>query len=413
MQPISVSEHVTWVGAVDWELRDFHGYETPHGSTYNAYLVRGADTLALIDTVKEPFVPDLLSRIRAVADPASIGLIVVNHVEPDHNSGLRDVMAACPNARVVASASGVRGVAEYHDGLVVEAVGAEDAIDLGGVTLRFQPAPMVHWPDSMFTYCPEDAVLMCNDAYGQHLASAERFADEVGDLALDELKVYYANILLPLGKQIHSALDKVGAAGWAPAIIAPSHGVIWRGTDVGAAVEAYRMWGEGVLRDKVMVVYSTMWGSTDQLARTIADALVSQGIDVEVCDLAVSSLASIMCDVLDSRGLLVGTPTLHRGMLYRVAGFLQYIGGLNPPGRIAASFGSYGWSSGATKEVDDRLTAIGIEVVQEPYTQKYRPTEAELEAARVWGVEFAGKVKAANAAAATAEAAAAGPVTGA
>jgi flavorubredoxin len=178
---------------------------------------------------------------------------------------------------------------------------------------------------------------------------------------------------------------------------------------VAPAVEAYRTWGAGVLRDKVMVVYSTMWGSTDQLARTIADALVSEDIDVEVCDLAVSSLASIMCDVLDSRGLLVGTPTLHHGMLYRVAGFLQYLGGLNPPGRIAASFGSYGWSSGATKEVDDHLTAIGIEVVQEPYTQKFRPTEAELEAARVWGVEFAGKVKAANAAAPAAETNAAAP----
>jgi flavorubredoxin len=172
MRAVPVSKHVTWVGAVDWNLRDFHGFDTPRGSTYNAYLVQGADKVALIDTVKAQFVPELLSRIAEVLDPARIDLIVVNHIEPDHNSGLRDVMEACPNARVVASGSGVRGIAEYHDGLVVEAVGAADVIDLGGVTLDFLPAPMVHWPDSMFTYCPEDAVLMCNDAYGQHLASA-------------------------------------------------------------------------------------------------------------------------------------------------------------------------------------------------------------------------------------------------
>jgi anaerobic nitric oxide reductase flavorubredoxin len=396
MQPTPVSEHVTWVGALDWDLRDFHGFETPRGTTYNAYLVRGTGTIALVDTVKAPFVGELLSRVSKVVDPAEIGLIVVNHVEPDHNSGLRDVMAACPNARVVASAAGVRGVAEYHDGLVVDEVGADDVIDLGGATLRFLPVPMVHWPDSMFTYCPEDAVLMCNDAFGQHLASAERFADEVeAGLALEEARVYYANILLPLGTQIAKSLEKVVAAGWAPATIAPSHGVIWRGGLVADAIAAYRTWGSGDLLDKAVIVYATMWGSTDELARTIADAVVAEGVDVEVFDLAVSPLARIMRELLDARGLLIGTPTLHHGMLYRVAGFLQYLGGLRPSGRLAASFGSYGWSSGATKEVDDRLAAIGIEVVQEPYTQKYRPTADELEAARVWGAGFARKLKAA------------------
>jgi flavorubredoxin len=335
-------------------------------------------------------------------DPADIGLIVVNHIEPDHNSGLRDVMAACPNARVVATAAGAKGVAEYHDGLQIDTVTADDVIDLGGATLHFMPAPMVHWPDSMFTYCPEDAVLMCNDAYGQHLASAERFADEVGEIdALEELRVYYANILMPLGTQIAKALEKIEAAGWKPTIIAPSHGVIWRGDLVAKAIDAYRTWGSGQLLDKTVLVFSTMWGSTDELARTIADAVIAEGVDVEVFDLATTPLAHVMRDILDARGLLIGTPTLHRGMLYRVAGFLQYLGGLKAPGRVAASFGSYGWSSGATKEVDDRLAAIGIPVVMEPYTQKFRPTAAELEAARVWGGEFAAKVKAAAVPAAT------------
>lgn len=398
MRSVTVSKHITWVGGVDWNLRDFHGFETPRGSTYNAYLVRGSDKVALVDTVKTQFVPELLSRISDVIDPAKIDLIVVNHIEPDHNSGLREVMAACPNARVVASASGVRGIAEYHNGLVVEAVGAADVIDLGGVTLDFLPASMVHWPDSMFTYCPEDAVLMCNDAFGQHLASAERFADEVGvGLALEELRVYYSYILVPFGTAIAKTLQKVAAAGWAPTTIAPSHGVIWRGADVARAIAAYEEAGSEDLLDKVVVVYSTMWGSTDELARTMADAVVSRGVDAELFDLGVASASQITRQLLDARGLLVGSPTLHHGMLPRVAGFLQSIGGLKPPGRLSAAFGSYGWSSGATKEIGDRLTAIGIEVVQDPFTQKFRPTASELESARAWAIEFADKVKAAGA----------------
>jgi len=397
MRAVPVSDHITWVGAVDWNLRDFHGFDTPRGSTYNAYLVRGSDKVALVDTVKTAFVPELLSRISEILDPALIDVIVVNHVEPDHNSGLREVMAACPNARVVASGSGVRGVAEYHDGLVVEAVSAADVVDLGDVTLTFLPAPMVHWPDSMFTYCPEDAVLMCNDAYGQHVASAERFADEVGvELALEELKVYYSYILLPFGAQIAKTLEKLAAAGWAPTTIAPSHGVIWRGETVRRAVAAYEQWGSGELRDKVVVVYSTMWGSTDALAQTISDALVEAGLNVQAHDLKVASYSGLTAEMLDAKGLLVGSPTLHHGMLPSVAGFLQSLGGLQPKGHVGSAFGSFGWSSGATKQITDRLTEMGVEVVVEPYTQKFRPTEAELAAAREWAVAFAEKVKAAG-----------------
>jgi flavorubredoxin len=173
--------------------------------------------------------------------------------------------------------------------------------------------------------------------------------------------------------------------------------VIWRGDLVAEAMAAYERWGSGVLRDKVVVAYSTMWGSTDELARTVADSLIASGMDVELFDLAVSSIAHIMVEILDARGILVGSPTLHHGMLFRVAGFLQYMGGLRPAGRLGASFGSYGWSSGATKQVDDRLAEIGVEVVQDPYTQKFRPTAAELAAASEWAAAFAAKVKAAGA----------------
>ncbi len=394
MRSIQVSDGIHWVGAIDWNLRDFHGYETPRGTTYNAYLVVGSDKVALVDTVKAPFVTELLSRVADVLDPAKVDVIVVNHIEPDHNGGLRDVMAAMPNARVVASASGVKGIAEYHNGLMVDPVGPDDVIDLGGRTLRFLPMPMVHWPDSMFTYCPEVATLMPNDAFGQHMASAERFADEVGvDLALTELGIYYANILMGLGLPIAKAVDKVGAAGWAPKVVAPSHGVIWRGETFDRALAEYGRWTSNTLRDKVVIAYSTMWESTAALARTIADGVAAEGVEVVVYDLAVSPVATVTHELLEAKGLLLGSPTLHKGMLFRVAGYIQWLTGLKPIGRLGGAFGSYGWSSGAVEQITERMTAIGFAMAGEPYKEKFRPTEEDLEAAREWGKAFARAVK--------------------
>ncbi|MBE0417936.1 MAG: FprA family A-type flavoprotein [Coriobacteriia bacterium] len=394
MRSIPVSDSIHWVGAIDWNLRDFHGYETPRGTTYNAYLVRGSEKTALIDTVKESFVDELLARVHGIVDPTEVDLIVVNHVEPDHNGGLRKVMAAMPNARVVASRSGVAGVAEYHNGLEVEAVGADDVIDLGGLTLRFLPMPMVHWPDSMFSYCAEERVLMPNDAFGQHMASSERFADEVGlRLAIEELTVYYANILMPLGKQVAKAVEKVVATGWEIGTIAPSHGVIWRGETLGPLFETYARLTAGETHEKIVVAFSTMWGSTDTLARAVVDGIAAEGVEVDLFDLAVTPIAHVTRHLLDARALLLGSPALHHGMLYRVAGYLQYLSGLHPTGKLGGAFGSYGWSSGACKQIVERLAEIGFEQPFEPYTQKYRPTDDEVAAAREWGAQYARAVK--------------------
>jgi flavorubredoxin len=389
-----VSDAITWVGAIDWSLRDFHGYETPRGTTYNSYLVQGGEQTALIDTVKAPFVDELLSRIRTIMDPAEVDLIVVNHVEPDHTGGLRLVMDAMPNARVVASRAGAAGIAEYHDGLQVETVGADDVIDLGGKTLRFLPMPMVHWPDSMFTYCAEERVLMPNDAFGQHMASSERFADEVGiDLTVEEATMYYANILMPLGKQVARAVEKVLATGWEIDTIAPSHGVIWQGENIGVVLDTYARLTAGETREKITVAFSTMWGSTDILGRAVADGIAAEGVEVELFDLAATPIAYVTRHLLDSRAFILGSPTLHHEMLYRVAGYLQYLSGLKPSGKLGGAFGSFGWSSGATKQISERLEAIGFELPFEPYTQKYRPTDAEVQGAREWGAQFAVAVR--------------------
>jgi len=394
MQAVPVVPDIHWVGAVDWNLRDFHGYETPRGSTYNAYLVIGKDKIALVDTVKVPFVPELLERVQSVVPLDKIDYIVVNHIEPDHNGGMRMVAERMPNAKLFASAGGVRGIAEYHGSdIEVTPVGTEDTLDLGGLTLKFMPMPMVHWPDSMFTFCPERCTLMPNDAFGQHLASSQRFADEVGlELAIEELIIYFANILMPVKTQVGKAVAKVIEAGWACDVIAPSHGVIWRGRDIPTLVDAYDRCVSGDTFDKLVIAYSTMWGSTDILAREIADGAASTGVDVRLFDLAVSSYANATRHIFDGRCLLLGSPALHHGMLHRPAGYLQYLGGLKPTGKIAGAFGSFGWSSGATKQMTTRLTEIGFEMPEPDYTCKYAPQAAEIEAARAWGAAFGRRV---------------------
>jgi len=394
MNATPIVQDIHWVGAVDWNLRDFHGFETPRGSTYNAYLAIGADKIALIDTVKVPFVPELLERVQSVVPLDKIDYIVVNHVEPDHNGGMRMVAAKMPNAKIVASAGGVRGIAEYHgDASDITAVGADDSLDLGGLTLKFMPMPMVHWPDSMFTYCPERCTLMPNDAFGQHLASSSRFADEVGlDLATEELIVYFANILMPVAAQVGKAVSKVAEAGWVCKTIAPSHGVIWRERDLPTLIDTYDRCVSGDTYDKLVIAYGTMWGSTDTLAREIADGALSTGVDVRLFDLAATPYAHVTRHLFDGRALLLGSPTLHHGMLHRPAGFLQYLSGLKPKDKIAGAFGSYGWSSGATKQMTARLEEIGLEMPESDFTCKYAPSPDEIEAARAWGVAFGQRV---------------------
>jgi anaerobic nitric oxide reductase flavorubredoxin len=395
MQAVQVSDGIHWVGAIDWNLRDFHGFETPNGTTYNAYIVQGDDKIALVDTVKLAFVPELLERIVEVVPLDKIDYIVVNHVEPDHNSGLRAVMEAMPQAKVVASAGGVKGIDGYHGSdLQVDAVGVDDVIDLGGKTLRFLPMPMVHWPDSMFTFCAESATLMPNDAFGQHLATSERFADEVGlDLAIEELAIYYANILTPVAGPVGKAMAKIIDAGWVCDIIAPSHGVIWRRDQIPTIFDAYDRYNANETEDKLVIAYSTMWGSTDVLAREVADGASEEGVDVALFDIAVTPIAHITRHLMEARALLVGSPTLHHGMLFRVAGLLQWLAGIKPKDKIGGAFGSFGWSGGATKQVTARMAEIGFEMPLPDLTCKYKPSAEDIAAARAWGAEFAKLVK--------------------
>ncbi|HOQ26421.1 MAG TPA: FprA family A-type flavoprotein [Methanomassiliicoccaceae archaeon] len=390
MEAIRVTDNIYWVGAIDWNIRNFHGYTTPRGTTYNAYLMTGEKNI-LIDTVKRPFLDHLISRIRSVIDPADIDLIVSNHTEMDHSSSLVE-MQKLTGAKVLASKKGKEGLALHYPDLEVDAVEDGTEIRCGGKTLTFIEAPMLHWPDSMFTYVPEDKLLFSMDAFGQHYATNARFDDQVDEgILFQEAAKYYANIVMPFGARVVKTLEK--ASQLDIRILATSHGVIWR-EKLPKILKAYSDWGSGVTREKAVIVYDTMWGSTATMAEHIADGIASQGVEVEVLKLGNTDRSWVIKEVLDARAVVVGTPTINNTMFPSVADMVFYLKGLRPKGRIGAVFGSYGWGGGGTRAVREQLQATGLELPLEDLQVNYVPHEAEKEKCREMGRRIAELIKA-------------------
>ena len=376
MQAIEIKPGIWWVGAIDWSMRSFHGYSTSRGSSYNAYLILD-EKITLIDTVKEPFAQEMLDRIAAVIDPARIDYIISNHVEPDHSGSLPILLQHCPNAKVFTSLpNGQKGLTARYGDLPYEGVKTGTALSLGKRTLQFVATPMLHWPDSMVTYCPEENILFSNDAFGQHLAANQRFDDE-NDLALlmQEAKKYYANILMLYGKQAQTALKALAAL---PIdIIAVGHGVLWR-SHIPEILAAYQQWSTDTLEDRAVVVFDSMWHSTESMALTIADAFSEKGLPVGYYDLRANHISDIVTDILTSKYLAVGSPTLNNQMMPSVAAFLCYLKGLAPKGRQAFAFGSYGWGGQSIAQVEDELKAAGCEICLEKLRIANVPTAAQL-----------------------------------
>lgn len=357
-----VKNGIFWVGAIDWNMRDFHGYDTPKGTSYNAYLIMD-DKVALVDTVKGGFSDDLFMGIEEHVDPARIDYVIVNHLEKDHSGSVEAVMDRAKNARIYCSVRAKAGLVDkYGDKWPITAVKTNDTLKLGKKTLRFIEVPMVHWPDSMFTYVEEDRVLLSNDAFGQHIATSQRFEDEVRANIMYDAKAYYANILMPLSPIIAETLKKLPSLNLAPEIIAPAHGLIWR-RDPGRIVDAYAGWSQFRARDEAVIAYSSMWGLTDTMARLIAFGIMDEGVEVRLYDINVSTLSSIMTDVLEAKAVVVGSSTQNNIMLHHTAAFMAYLKGLRPKNKIGTAFGAYGWAGGATKEIDDGLKAIGLETM--------------------------------------------------
>ncbi len=388
----TLRDNIDWVGYIDWTIRDFHSYQTDRGATYNSYLIRDEKT-ALIDAVKAPYVDHLLRNIGALTDPVKIDFVVANHAEPDHSGGLPRVIEALPNATLLCSKKCLQILSMYFDTSrwKVRTVATGDSVALGKRTLHFIETPMVHWPDSMFTYVREEKLLFSMDAFGQHYATSSRFDDEVPfSTLMEEAKTYYANIVMPFGKQVSTTLDK--ASNLAIEMIAPSHGLIWR-KHLDEILKAYRGWAEFRPESKVLVVYDTMWDSTAQMARAILEGASQPGVEAKLIHIRHSSQTVIATEVLDAAAITLGSSTLNQGMMPMMGAVTTYLKGLRPANKAAFAFGSYGWGKGASEALDEWMKSMGWEILREPIRSQYRPTPSILEECRAAGADLASKAK--------------------
>ncbi|HAK41369.1 MAG TPA: flavodoxin domain-containing protein [Synergistales bacterium] len=388
MNTLEIMKDIHWVGAIDWDLRDFHGYSTEKGSTYNAFLVIDKKT-TLVDTVKKKFSEELFARIREVNPSGRIDYFVLNHAEMDHTGSLPEVFRAFRPEKIVCSAPCRDAIIEHFgkNDWPFHVVRTGDTLSLGKRTVRFIETKMLHWPDSMFSFLEEDRLLISSDAFGQHFATGERFDDEVDPSELmKQAAKYYANILLPYSGLAAKLLESIKAMGLKIDMIAPDHGLIWRKgvTDI---LKAYGDWSSQKVLPKAVVAYSTMWDSTTKMAAAVADGLISQGIEVKAADLRGWHRSDVMTELLDSGAFIVGSPTLNNGYLPAVADLLCYARGLKPLGKIGAAFGSYGWGGEAVKLLNEELERMKVELVHQGVRVRYVPTPEDLENCRLMGVE--------------------------
>lgn len=392
-QAVKISDRVYWVGAIDWTVRDFHGYSTEFGTTYNAYLILG-DKVTLIDTVKAPFKDELLSRISSVIEPEKIDYIISNHAEMDHSGALPDVILAVRPKKVFASVMGVKTLQDhFHSGLELIPLQDGDTLSLGALNLRFLETRMLHWPDSMMSYLVEERTLFSQDGFGMHWATSARFADELEENTLRyQAAKYYANILLPYSALVGKLIARLKKLALPIDIIAPDHGPIWRKNPT-AVVSWYQEWAQQKPKKKAVVVYDTMWGSTDILARTIGDAIAEHGVEVKVMRLRANNRSDVVTEILDAAAVIVGSPTLNNGIFPTVADLLSYLQGLKPKDKLGAVFGSYGWSGEAVSILAEELKGTGIELVADPLKVKFVPDEEALRRCREMGSLIAGRIE--------------------
>ena len=387
LKAVQVAPHIWHVGATDWNVRNFHGYLTGRGSTYNAFLIVD-EKITLIDAVKAPFADELLARIASVVDPEKIDYVISNHSEPDHTGALPRILEAVKPEKLFASVAGAKTLKAYY-GIDAQAVKTGDTLELGAGKLAFVDTKMLHWPDSMISYYDADKALFSQDAFGMHLAGSKVWADEYdGSILEQEARKYFANILNFQAPKVISLLDSLPGLNLDIEFVFPDHGPSWRG-DWSWIADLYRDCAEQKPRKHALVAYSTMWNSTRILADAIADGIRSRGVEVTVADLAVNDRSAIMTEVANSGIVAFGAPTMNNRMYPAMADVLCYVRGLRPQNKLGFAFGSYGWSGEGAKQIAAELEAMGMEQIVEPLQVKYMPTPEELEKARAAGVALA------------------------
>ncbi|MFA6566897.1 MAG: FprA family A-type flavoprotein [Victivallales bacterium] len=394
---IKISDNVYWVGAVDWTVRDFHGYQTGRGTTYNAYLIM-ADKITLVDTVKAPFKDELLSRISSVVDPGKIDYVISNHSEMDHSGCLPEMIEIVKPEKVFASVMGQKAL-ESHFGIGsrITPVKNGENLSLGNMNISFIETRMLHWPDSMFSYLKEEQILFSQDAFGMHLAVDKMFDDQNSrEIIEEEAEKYFANILMPYSNLIVKLLESVRAMHLPVKIVATDHGPLWR-SNIGKIMDLYREWSEHKPVSRAVIVYDTMWNSTAIMAKAVGEGLMESGVEYKILRMGASHRSDVATEVLKSGAIIAGSPTLNNNLFPTIADVLTYIKGLRPINMIGASFGSYGWSGESAAQLNDYLKSMNVEMIGEGVKVKYVPTEADLksclELGKLVGTTLLAKIK--------------------
>jgi flavorubredoxin len=398
MDSAQIAPGVYNVGVRDWNVRDFHGYSTDLGTTYNAFLVLD-EKIALIDSVKKEFADRLIDNITRIVDPRKIDVVISNHTEFDHSGSLARVMHRVGEDKpLYCSKMGAKNLARHFpQKWNYQAVGSGDELKLGKRTLAFLETRMIHWPDSMFSYLKEDGILFSSDGFGQHYAGPESFDDEIGDRIMVHARKYFANILLLYATHIEKLIRQVAEMKLDLRMICPDHGVIWR-RDPGRIVQAYLDWCRQEAGKKAVVIYDTMWHSTEKMAEAINAGIVAEGVPSKPMNLRSWHRSEVMTEVFDARAVVVGSPTLNNGLFPTVADFLCYMKGLKPKNKIGAAFGSYGWSGEAVKLVENELTDMKIELIQPGLRTQFVPEKPILDVCHEFGRKIGQAAAAAHAA---------------
>ena len=392
---VELAQGVYWVGVVDWGLRVFHGHElsTHRGSTYNSYLIMD-EKIVLVDTVWGPFRDVLINNIFEIVDPSKIDIVVANHAEVDHSGGLPAVMERVPQATLVVSERGRESIeGHYHKPWNFKTVKTGDKINIGKRDLIFVEAPMLHWPDSMFTYLTGDNILMPNDAFGQHYASSKRFNDEVDmEEVYQEALKYYANILTPFSALVTRKINEVLALNLPVNMIAPSHGIIWR-KDPLQIVRKYQEWAAQKPENSAVILYDTMWDGTRQMAEAIGQGLVMENVPFKMYNVAVSDRNDTITEIFKTKAIIIGSPTFNQGVLPTVRPIMEDLKGLKFQNKIGAAFGCYGWSGESVGILEDHLKQCKINVVAPGVKAKWQPKEDDLALCRELGKKVAQAIK--------------------
>jgi flavorubredoxin len=392
MKPFEVAKDIYWVGAIDWNIRDFHGYSTHDGTTYNAFLVLD-EKITLIDTVKKEFADRLIENIAEIVDPRRIDYVISNHTEMDHSGGLSRVMHEVGEDKpLFCSTIGQKSLSRHFtQKWNYRAVNNGEELKIGKRTLAFLETRMLHWPDSMFTYAKEDRILFSSDAFGQHYAGIERYDDEIGEAIMPHARKYFANILLLYSPLILKLVDKVKEMGLALDMICPDHGIMWRKEPL-KIVQAYVEWSLQKPRRKALVIYDTMWHSTEMMAEAIVESLIQEGVDAKPYHLRRCDRSDIMTELLDAGAVIVGSPTLNNCLFPTVSDFLCYMKGLKPLNKVGAAFGSYGWSGEAPKLIAEEMEEAKFRLVDQSLKIQYVPDRNGLEACHELGKRIAAEL---------------------